>query len=849
MAGETDLPRVHHPVIQPADVMAGLGAAHRDMLATCIALFEDTALNHRVGQWVTRAGDTARGQMDRWRGKQRDSADDAAVATSIKVRADGWRKSRFSDAQLRLVLWIYLRDAFDLTARTCVSTRAAAKLCDDLTARLLYALKPGWWRRVRTKAAGSEATPVTLDAVARQTLEEILKQVLEDKGAATAELRDRLMADVRERVRRLDASDRDALLDAIGADRMNDEALRAILLTGGGLVAFKASVGLAGFSAYILAAQASAFIPLVSGPALVSLVAVLVNPVTVIAAIGGGGWWIAGKVQDKVHAAVATRVIALLAVNGLLAGPAGLRAMAAAFREVPALVPFGDLKVKAIKRYRGDWEALRKAWTNENAMPPRVAGVMDRPAAGTAGGRLGRVLGVSRDDLHDTAALGALTLGDMLYQAFAIDPTVMQAADFSHVADLGNAADFAALADRVAAMDPAAYVGAVSDLKGYVAERVVASQLVRQGYQVSFADASNQPGWDISVDGVPVQIKDTDSLQYLGKHFATYHDQYPVIVNAEMAQKLSEQVAAGHHEAWMDHVYAVEGYNNEVVQHVTESSLHAGSAMDHPHVPAFTLAISAWRNHARYARGEVTVSQAAQQVLLDGGSKMALAAVGGFIGPAVGLLVFGPAGALVLGSVVPVISQMRYRTLQKGLDRIIGSDEYEAWRGRMQVAVDALAVALHKALRAKADGLRCQTQAAPAGDAGDYLRWRLQDDIAGVVEAGCRLDDVVKDTRSTIEMLTANLLQWLGEGVVHPVAYQRELKALTETFKSRPPPTDRLVKGAQRASGKAKDTAARWVRGFQDNVEKARRDAAGKAQRRTADAAKRDASDEAEHES
>ena len=797
--------------LQPTDIVSGLGAANRELLATCIALFEDTALRHRVGELFERLQDWGARKADSWKGAPAPTAEDTlAIEKSVRCRAQQWREAPFTDPELRLVLWIYLREAFELPARTCVSTRAAAGSCNDLTAALLHSLEPGWFHRLKiaTLHESQTAPPMTLDAVARQTLEELMQTMLDSTDPKTVQQREKLMADARNHIEHLRQDDCDALLRAIGADEINDAAIRKILLTGGGLTLFSASVGWAGFSAYILAAQASAFIPLVSGPALVSLVSVASNPISVIAIAGGGGWWMAKRAQRRISQAVAMRVIALLAMNGLCFGRAGVRSMAGAFRSMETLRPFNELTHVAVDAYRRDWEELREAWQRGLPDAPVVAEALEQPSVESAGARIGKLIGLDAEEVRDTVTLSLLAIGDVLWHMFAIDPAVVTAADFSHVADLGNVAEFSEFSDHVAAMDAASQAGVVDSLKGYVAERLVASQLTDAGYQVEFPADPNQPGWDISVDGVQVQIKDTDSLEYLQQHFEHYGTKYPVIINSEMAQSLDEhhQAWLEQHQTWADHLYVVDGYSNGLVEHVTRQSLDAGATVDHPHVPMFTLTLSAYRNYRRYSSGRITREQAVQQVLLDGGTKMALASVGGFVGPAVGLLVFGPAGALIFGTLVPIVSQMQSRKLQGKLDGWVTSPSYRDWLAEAKAAMDPLIAKLRATLKAKAEVLRARIDALKHDQVAEYLRWRSEDELAGLREQWCRLDSIECESASNIEISFGNLLSWLGEAPVHAVAYQTELKSLVQVFQRRPTLGGRMREQA----GTATDTVKEW---------------------------------------
>ncbi len=784
--------------IQPADIATGLGAADRQLLATCIVLFEDTSLRHRVGTLFDEFKGWAGCKADEWQGVAALAGDEArSIAESVQSRSRQWLESAFTDAQLRLALWMYLREAFELPARACVSTRSAARSCDDLTARLLQSLGPGWFQKLKAKTWRGDVpvAPVTLDVVARQTLEELMREMLESTGPAMVGRRERLIAEARDRIQHLSADDRTALLRAIGSDELNDAAISKILLAGGGITMFGASVGWAGFSAYILAAQASAFIPLISGPALVSLVSVLSNPLSVIAFVAGGAWWMAKDAQRRVNRAVAMRVIALLAMNGLCAGPNALQAMVRMFRSADDLRPFNDLTGEVIHKYQQDWQTLKHAWRRGMPDTPAVAEAMERPLTGSAESRLGKIISIDDKELRDTVALSVLTVGDVLWHMFAVDPAVMEAADFSHIGDLGNAADFAAFADKVEAMDVVSRTGEVADLKGYVAERLVASQLTDAGYQVKFPTASNEPGWDISVDGVKVQIKDTDSFDYLQHHFDHWGAQYPVIVNSEMAGKVLD-----HHPAWADHIYVVDGYSNELVEHLTRQLLDAGAGVDHSHVPLFTLALSAYRNYERFRGGRITGEQAVQQVLMDGGTKVALAHVGGLVGPAVGLFVFGPAGALVFGAVAPILSQMQSRNVQGFVDKYVTSPSYLDWQGEARRSVEGLIDNLRDTLRRKASTLQTRIDGLCADQVAEYLRWRAEDELACLREAWCRLEAVLRDSESSVEVASVNLLAWLSEAPIHSVTYQTELKRMVEVFKRRPTTGAKVTEQAQAAT-------------------------------------------------
>jgi hypothetical protein len=79
---------------------------------------------------------------------------------------------------------------------------------------------------------------------------------------------------------------------------------------------------------------------------------------------------------------------------------------------------------------------------------------------------------------------------------------------------------------------------------------------------------------------------------------------------------------------------------------------HGGDeALGDLNVPYFAMAVSSARNLHRVWRGRMPLSDLPFSLVLDATVKGGLSAVGALSGKALGLLAFGPAGALVLGGV------------------------------------------------------------------------------------------------------------------------------------------------------------------------------------------------------
>jgi hypothetical protein len=105
-----------------------------------------------------------------WQGREIED-----VAASVQSRVDFWDSGDCSDEDLRLIAWIYLREAFALPERLCLSERGAARICDDLAAAAIAVGAP--------LSATPAATPddqgaVNLARVVQPVLQELLATAL-----------------------------------------------------------------------------------------------------------------------------------------------------------------------------------------------------------------------------------------------------------------------------------------------------------------------------------------------------------------------------------------------------------------------------------------------------------------------------------------------------------------------------------------------------------------------------------------------------------------------------------------------------------------------------------------------
>jgi hypothetical protein len=748
--------------VRPAHVLIGLGNADRRLLAVCLALFEDTALTRRleeiyrdVSQWVSK--------LANW--------DVREAAEIVDTRLSFWLDSRLSDQELRLVLWIYLREAFELPARLSVSTRGAEAMAAELAAAA-----------VRASDAMGKVQHATLAELVSAVVNELLSVALDaSRGQLDDASKNILIGQARKRLQEIGDGDRKRLLEAVGAKELNDEAIRKILLTGGGLTAVGASVGIAGFSAYILAAQASAFIPLVSGPALVSAVAVVSNPITVVATTGAVAWWLATSSRRKAQLAVGLRVVALLALQGFESKSSGLARALESFAVARKLRAVGDLESAVVSLYKAEWARVEPARVKRRTVPSLdVQRLMTRRVADSVEGDGAVRLGLTRDEARNASILAALTLGDIAYSAAAIRPEVIAAADFSRLENLGDPVAFAEAAKKIVELAPEGFAGAMNNLKGYVAEQLVAAELVAQGHDVEFPETANQEGWDILVDDHEFQVKWHDSLEGLERHFSRY--EYPVLANSELFGKVPNE--------WADRVFFVEGYSDELVTQVTEQSVEAGAGMLNPDVPALAIALSAGRSLYAFNQGRVTGVQAVEQILIDGSTRAGLAVLGGYAGAGIGYVVFGPAGGLVFGSVLAVLGQAQTTSVARKLDSSFDTRAYKNWQADGHRALDSLVTCLRAELEGKLTRLHQKHRAMTPGGIRDYIRARIEDEATFLRESNLRLEGL-PGHEVLCEERSLSVIRWIASSTIHPVAYQAEMNTLNKVLAARPSLTDR----------------------------------------------------------
>lgn len=198
--------------------------------------------------------------------------------------------------------------------------------------------------------------------------------------------------------------------------------------------------------------------------------------------------------------------------------------------------------------------------------------------AGDRFARFSRLIG------GETAAFATLSVGDLLYDAFRIDPTSIEGIDFARAADLSDIFTFAHFAQDLHGLEAASLAGNVAQLHGYVAERVAAIALLAQGVDVEFPATSNQAGWDLLVNGEPFQVKCLATPAGIHEHFVRYPD-IPVIANSELSNYFLGD----------SRVVTLDSFSHADVVTRTKQTLDAGADLLDLQIPLIACAVAAAR--------------------------------------------------------------------------------------------------------------------------------------------------------------------------------------------------------------------------------------------------------------
>ena len=194
--------------------------------------------------------------------------------------------------------------------------------------------------------------------------------------------------------------------------------------------------------------------------------------------------------------------------------------------------------------------------------------------------RLKTMLFGNSEQIVQSGAVTSLSVGEFVYNYLMIDPPAVAGIDFARSKDLSS---LFALNDFSRSIDITSSTGD-AQLQGYVAEQMIAIELQAKGHDIEIPSNSNNPGWDLLVDGEPFQVKCLSRPNGVLDHFEKYPD-IPVYVNEELAPYFE-----GH-----PNVYVSNISRDEVIEATTSTISNADSLLDFE-IPLIAASVSSISN-------------------------------------------------------------------------------------------------------------------------------------------------------------------------------------------------------------------------------------------------------------
>lgn len=569
-----------HAAPSPHHIAAGLGDASRQEICGLLAVLDAA----RLSKIAAAMGKAARRKL---------VSDSQPAADHVTAFAKALMSEPLPTDALRAKLWLGLKDGLGLPGLYPLSKRRLEEETAAIAVRASEILAPA--------VVGAQQQRSDADLSIRARMGRKLQQAVPGARkhvSARVTFPDVVAHEITVMMEGLTQAESMGALDpaVAAAIRKGQQAISAAVITGGGWATLAGAIGTAGFAPYIAAAKLSAVIPFVTGPALTSFLFVIINPWTVIAGSAALGYWAISGRASAAREVAAARVATLLAVRGQGAEQ-GLATLLNPFRGLHLMTDaeLGHLNGEQCESVRRQAKKIAAALATDIPV-----------ASGAAPGLWGAGISGNRATDHQDAALVAgLTAGDMLYHAASVDPAVLTAIDFSRLAEFDTPLD---LALHIAGF---ASHGARVALRGYSAEQLVMAELIEDGHDVILPESATTPGYDLIVDGVPVQVKCGTSISLLHDHFAKYPD-IPVIADNALAAQ-----AQALDEPWAPMVVTISGFDLEHVQRVIDQSLQAAAGLADVSTPVYATLVGAARAAHKAWTGQIPVEDLPAWLVID----------------------------------------------------------------------------------------------------------------------------------------------------------------------------------------------------------------------------------------
>jgi hypothetical protein len=764
-------------------VWKGLLDCDRETLSIFIALFEDSKGLSLLSDKILDVKEKTQKTYDKSFSKEESPKlqDDTKdhFSKRIEKTAHKIEKSELSDEDLKAALWEHLLNALQLSNNDYMSIRDVKRYCDDIANQMIQAASSQ--QNKETENVVQKLNPFRKTKDSNINFEEAVEYLISKITKEAVEQDSEIISGIEQEISKLD----DKIIKKSGASNLTDGAISKTLITSGSLLGLMGGVQAAGFSAYIMAAQASAIIPLVGGKTLVSLLFVVTNPFFVIPAIIATGAISNNSLEKSIKQSFATIISTMLVMRGMIKKEKIFETEnflnqyqdhLTAISDSAALAPLHRSKIIEIVPVLAEINMPNFSKKDQKLLLSKVEIKKE------GGEQILKIYPSSIKNI-DNAAIAGLTFADFIYDVAAIDPHVIEATDFARKADISDVFEFSFFSESLSGLSEASLRGHHANLMGYTAERLVASQLVKDGHIVEIPNSASQPGYDLLVDGNEFQVKciAPENFSILERHFDKYPDT-PVFVNAEMAEAIADKSPE-----WSDLVFYVGGYTHEKASGLLTQAIDAGQELDDYEILSSVAVVSAVRNAIDWKKGEQSFQSATFNIALNSVSKGGMGIVGGIAGSGVGMLLFGPAGAYILGGVSTVFGATQGNIVANQIDKFLDPEREK----KFKKLADELLETCNKELESKIVLLDQKMSMLSNDSISSYVRYRFAWEKLSFQIAIERHEALIKNKSVNGAKKIFKALKLASESTVHSYCLQQQYVEIANTLNQK---VDRIGK-------------------------------------------------------
>jgi hypothetical protein len=759
--------------LDPNFIWKGLLDCDRETLAIFIALFEDSKglslLSDRISDFKEKGQKKYSKLLSKEATQVLDTSTKDHFSKRLEKTAHKIKESNLSDEALKTALWEHLLNALDLDSATSMFPRDIKRHCDDIAHKMIKSAVSQKTRKSesaiqRYNPFNKKHTHINFEDAADYLISNITKEAINQDS--------KIKTNIKKEISTLDYK----ISKQAGASHLTESAINKTLITGGSLLGLMGGVQAAGFGAYIMAAQASAIIPLVGGKTLVSLLFVVTNPLFVITAITFTGLKSKGVLEKSIKQSFGIIISTLLLMRGMikLEGLLETESFLSQYNNNLAVLNHSNVlntphnyDAKTTSPVLTEIKTPNITADDQNLLLSKIEVKTNKEGA------ILKIYPSSIINLENTSLAG-LTFADFIYDIASINPHVIEATNFARKVNVSDAFEFSIFSESLKGLSEASLRGHHANLMGYTAERVVASQLIKDGHIVEIPESATQPGYDLLVDGHEFQVKciQPENFSILEKHFEKYPDT-PVIANEEVFNVIAEKVPE-----WSDLVFYVSGYTHENASGLLTQSIEAGQALDDYEILSSIAVVSAVRNTISLKKGEQSFQSATFNIALDSLTKGSMAITGGVAGTGIGMILFGPAGAYILGGISTVFGATQGKVLINWIDKALDPERENLLKAHSNNLLKTCNIELTKKIKL------IDEKIAIFSDDGisSYVKARLEWEKLYFQVTINRHETLINNKSFNGIKKISKALKLASESTVHPYCLQDSYKKIANTL-------------------------------------------------------------------